>query len=104
MEIEFAGAAREVTGSCHIVRANGKTILLDCGLFQGRRKESEEKNRRLPLPVDEIDDERAPVRVSFSSSMGRRNARRAVGRVAGRQRGPGTAAGVRENLEARGPS
>ena len=55
MEIEFAGAAREVTGSCHIVRAAGKTILLDCGLFQGRRKESREKNVRLPLPVAEID-------------------------------------------------
>ena len=55
MEIEFSGAAREVTGSCHIVRANGKTILLDCGLFQGKRSESREKNLRLPLPVEEID-------------------------------------------------
>ena len=55
MEIEFSGAAREVTGSCHIVRVNGRTILLDCGLFQGRRRESEAKNRQLPLPVDEID-------------------------------------------------
>lgn len=55
MEIEFSGAAREVTGSCHIVRANGKTILLDCGLFQGKRSESREKNVRLPLPVAEID-------------------------------------------------
>ena len=55
MEIEFFGAAREVTGSCHIVRTGGKTILLDCGLFQGRRKESEEKNLRLPVPIDEID-------------------------------------------------
>ena len=55
MEIEFSGAAREVTGSCHILRVGGKTILLDCGLFQGRRKESEAKNLRLPLPVEEID-------------------------------------------------
>jgi metallo-beta-lactamase family protein len=55
MEIEFAGAAREVTGSCHIVRANGKTVLLDCGLFQGRRSEADVKNRMLPCPVDEID-------------------------------------------------
>jgi len=55
MQIEFAGAAREVTGSCHIVRVNGKTILLDCGLFQGRRAESEAKNRRLPCPIAEID-------------------------------------------------
>ncbi|HEX5829445.1 MAG TPA: MBL fold metallo-hydrolase [Gemmatimonadaceae bacterium] len=55
MQLEFSGAAREVTGSCHIVRTNGKTILLDCGLFQGRRAETEAKNRRLPVPVDEID-------------------------------------------------
>lgn len=55
MEITFAGAAREVTGSCHIVRVNGKNILLDCGLFQGRRRDVEEKNRRLPLPTAQID-------------------------------------------------
>jgi Predicted exonuclease of the beta-lactamase fold involved in RNA processing len=55
MEIEFVGAAREVTGSCHIVRANGKTVLLDCGLFQGKRADAEAKNRRLPCPVSEID-------------------------------------------------
>ena len=55
MKIEFSGAAREVTGSCHIVRANGRTILLDCGMFQGSRKESAEKNRKLPLPIEEID-------------------------------------------------
>lgn len=55
MQIEFSGAAREVTGSCHIVRANGRTVLLDCGMFQGKRKESREKNARLPLPVSEID-------------------------------------------------
>ncbi len=55
MEIEFIGAAREVTGSCHIVRVAGKTIVLDCGLFQGKRSETNEKNRQLPIPVDEID-------------------------------------------------
>src|SRR5690348_3723257 len=55
MEIEFVGAAREVTGSCHIVRANGKTVMLDCGMFQGKRSEAEEKNRRLPLPIGELD-------------------------------------------------
>jgi metallo-beta-lactamase family protein len=55
MDIEFSGAAREVTGSCHILRVNGKTVLLDCGMFQGHRSESREKNLRLPCPVDEID-------------------------------------------------
>lgn len=55
MEIEFSGAAREVTGSCHILRVNGKSILLDCGMFQGKRSESRGKNARLPMPVDQID-------------------------------------------------
>lgn len=55
MEIEFVGAAREVTGSCHILRVAGKTILLDCGLFQGRRSESNEKNLQFPVDVDQID-------------------------------------------------
>jgi metallo-beta-lactamase family protein len=55
VEIEFVGAAREVTGSCHILRVAGKTVVLDCGLFQGRRNESHDKNLHLPLPVDQID-------------------------------------------------
>lgn len=55
MEIEFVGAAREVTGSCHILRVAGKTVVLDCGLFQGRRHESHEKNLELPIPIDQID-------------------------------------------------
>ena len=55
MDIEFSGAAREVTGSCHIVRHGGRTVLLDCGLFQGKRADSRTKNERLPIAVDEID-------------------------------------------------
>ena len=55
MEIEFAGAAREVTGSCHILRINGKTVLLDCGMFQGRRTETRAKNAAMPIDVREID-------------------------------------------------
>jgi metallo-beta-lactamase family protein len=55
MEIEFAGAAREVTGSCHILRINGKTVLLDCGMFQGRRSETRAKNATLPIGIREID-------------------------------------------------
>lgn len=55
MHIEFSGAAQEVTGSCHILRVGTRTVLLDCGLFQGRRSESREKNLRLPLPVEDID-------------------------------------------------
>jgi metallo-beta-lactamase family protein len=55
MEIEFAGAAREVTGSCHILRVGGRTVLLDCGLFQGHRSDAEAKNRSLPCPIGQID-------------------------------------------------
>ena len=61
MQIEFAGAAREVTGSCHIVRANGKTVLLDFGMFQGRRSETRVKNAALPLEVREVEIGRAHV-------------------------------------------
>jgi metallo-beta-lactamase family protein len=49
VEVEFAGAAREVTGSCHIVRANGVTVALDCGLFQGHRAEARAKNEAPPV-------------------------------------------------------
>jgi metallo-beta-lactamase family protein len=47
MEIEFIGAARTVTGSKHLVRTKHATVLLDCGLFQGQRRESIEKNKSL---------------------------------------------------------
>jgi len=55
MEIQFYGAAREVTGSCHIVRVNGRTIVLDCGLFQGRRADVTRKNSFLPPEVRAAD-------------------------------------------------
>ncbi|MEQ9366665.1 MAG: MBL fold metallo-hydrolase [Leptospirales bacterium] len=48
MELEFYGAARTVTGSLHRVRAGGLDIVLDCGLFQGRRAEALERNRKIP--------------------------------------------------------
>ena len=55
MDITFVGAAREVTGSCHLLRVNGSTIALDVGLFQGRRSEVHQKNLMLPLPIEELD-------------------------------------------------
>ena len=55
MHITFSGAANEVTGSCHLLEVGGRTVLLDCGLFQGRREESRRKNEILPMPVDRID-------------------------------------------------
>ena len=47
MQITFLGAVREVTGSMHLISSDTSRILLDCGMFQGRRKESAEKNRVL---------------------------------------------------------
>ena len=55
MKLTFYGAAETTTGSMHLVEANGKRILLDCGLFQGRRKEAFEKNRNLPIDPASID-------------------------------------------------
>jgi metallo-beta-lactamase family protein len=55
VDIEFVGAAREVTGSCHVLRVAGKTVVLDCGLFQGKRSDSNAKNLRVPLPIEQID-------------------------------------------------
>jgi len=49
MHITFYGAVREVTGSMHLVGTDNDHILLDCGLFQGRRKEAADKNRVMPL-------------------------------------------------------
>jgi len=55
MRITFYGAAQTTTGSMHLVEANGKKILLDCGLYQGHRKEAFEKNRHLPVDAKTID-------------------------------------------------
>lgn len=49
MRLIFWGAAREVTGSMHLIEVNGERILLDCGLFQGRRAETYERNLHLPF-------------------------------------------------------
>jgi len=49
LSVTFHGAAREVTGSLHLLEADGKRVALDCGLFQGRRAESIEKNQKFPF-------------------------------------------------------
>ena len=57
MKITFHGAARSVTGSQHLLEVSGKRILLDCGLSQGRREESERLNREYsyePASVDAV--------------------------------------------------
>ncbi len=55
MKIQFIGGARTVTGSQHLLFINGKKILLECGLFQGRRKDTYEKNKNFLFNPAEID-------------------------------------------------
>ncbi len=56
MKIKFIGAAREVTGSKHlIITDEGKKILLDCGMFQGKGMETDALNRNLNFNPEEID-------------------------------------------------
>ena len=52
MKLYFIGADHEVTGSCHVVESNGKYIMLDCGLEQGRDLYV---NEDLPVPASQID-------------------------------------------------
>ncbi len=55
MELQFWGAAQTVTGSMHLLTVNGYRILLDCGLYQGHRKEAFERNKNFPFDPAEID-------------------------------------------------
>ncbi len=55
MKIRFLGATKSVTGSRHIIESNQTRILLDCGLFQGRREESNRRNRNLPFDPQSIE-------------------------------------------------
>ena len=55
MNVQFWGAAREVPGSMHLLNVGGRKILLDCGLYQGRRKHAFERNRDFPFDPSSID-------------------------------------------------
>lgn len=55
MILQFWGAAQMVTGSMHLVEANGKRLLLDCGMAQGRRQESRKLNSEFPFDAKDID-------------------------------------------------
>jgi metallo-beta-lactamase family protein len=54
MRITFHGAAREVTGSCHVVQVGDKSVALDFGMFQGHRTEAAEKNLTVPFEPQDL--------------------------------------------------
>lgn len=55
MRITFHGAAQTVTGSQHLLEINGHRLLLDCGLYQGRRSETYERNLKFSFDPRKID-------------------------------------------------
>lgn len=55
MKLTFHGAVRTVTGSQHLLEVNGTRILLECGLFQGKRREAFERNQQLPYDPRQVD-------------------------------------------------
>jgi metallo-beta-lactamase family protein len=55
VKLTFYGAAGTVTGSMHHLESDGKRYLLDCGMYQGRRKDAEAQNRNFPFKPSSID-------------------------------------------------
>ena len=55
MRIQFCGADRTVTGSCHLIEVNGLRVLLDFGLYQGPREQARRINQYLPENFTAID-------------------------------------------------
>ena len=54
MKLTFWGAAQTVTGSMHEVEAGGIRYLLDCGTYQGRRREARDRNSQFPFPARDV--------------------------------------------------
>lgn len=55
MKLHFFGADRTTTGSKHLLEINGQRLLLECGMFQGRRQKTIEYNTRLPFDPKSVD-------------------------------------------------
>ncbi len=55
MQLRFFGATGGTTGTCHMLSFAGRTVLFDCGLYQGRREESHERNARFAFDPRQVD-------------------------------------------------
>lgn len=55
MKLHCYGGARTVTGSLHVLSVNGHSVCIECGLFQGRRSESYERNLNFPFDPKQLD-------------------------------------------------
>ena len=55
MRIQFCGADRTVTGSCHLIEVGGLRILLDFGMYQGPREEARRRNEWMPPDATKVD-------------------------------------------------
>src|SRR5438132_601209 len=55
LHVTFWGAARTVTGSMLLVETPSSALLLDCGLYQGKRSEAYQRNSRFPFAARDID-------------------------------------------------
>jgi metallo-beta-lactamase family protein len=55
MKLTFYGATRTVTGSKYLLQANGKNILIECGMYQGRDADWKQRNSHLPFDGSKVD-------------------------------------------------
>jgi metallo-beta-lactamase family protein len=55
MKVHFLGAARTTTGSLYLLEVNDQRLLLECGLYQGHRKEAAERNTHFPFDPTKLD-------------------------------------------------
>ena len=55
MQVQFCGATRTTTGSMFLLEVNQQRILLECGLYQGRRSEANDRNTNFPFDPAEVD-------------------------------------------------
>jgi metallo-beta-lactamase family protein len=55
LRLTFLGAAQTVTGSMHLLTVDERQLLVDCGMYQGKRKEATQKNRNLPRQASGAD-------------------------------------------------